>query len=115
MLYTVLEPHPTSWEPLTLEIDLSRLLETSHCPAVALLLLVLRDLAGKRLPLGFATHRGMGEVTIKQVTITPFHTSPPLNQLGQVTVSAQDLGSVPREVKAAWEAWVTHNRAEVPA
>jgi CRISPR/Cas system CSM-associated protein Csm3 (group 7 of RAMP superfamily) len=34
-----------------------------------LLLLVLRDLAENRLPLGFATNRGMGEVEIEKIEI----------------------------------------------
>ncbi len=87
MLYTVLEPHRTEWDPLELEVDLGRLRDTERLPAVALLLLVLRDLAQGRLPLGFATHRGMGSVEVKSVTITPQNVEAPLDGLGGVTVS----------------------------
>lgn len=115
MLYTVLEPHRASWEPLHLEIDLSRLAEASQGPATALLLLVLRDLAQGRLPLGFAAHRGMGAVAIEKVTIAPHHAMPPLDQVGQVTLSASGLAGVPAEVNAAWKEWISRNRREVPA
>ena len=63
-LFSVLKPSPTlKWDNLNLSIDLSRFStkETKHC-ALMLMLLVLRDFAENRLPLGFATNRGMGEV-----------------------------------------------------
>jgi CRISPR/Cas system CSM-associated protein Csm3 (group 7 of RAMP superfamily) len=106
MLYTVLEPHRAEWELLELEVDLGRLRDAERLPAVALLLLVLRDLAQGRLPLGFATHRGMGAVEVKSVTITPQNVEAPLVGLGGVTVSNHGLANVPPALNQAWRNWI---------
>lgn len=68
-LYSVLQPTPDiTWEDITLTLDLSRVPgEATRKRCLMLLLLVLRDFAENRLPLGFATNRGMGEV--KDVSI----------------------------------------------
>ncbi|MFO0878142.1 MAG: RAMP superfamily CRISPR-associated protein [Gemmataceae bacterium] len=106
MLYTVIEPHRAEWEPLELEIDLGRLGDAERLPAVALLLLVLRDLAQGRLPLGFATHRGMGEVEVTSVRIMPREVEAPLDGLRGVTVSKQGLANVPAALNQAWQRWI---------
>lgn len=106
MLYSVLEPHRVEWEPLELEVDLGRLRDTERLPAVALLLVVLRDLAQGRLPLGFATHRGMGAVEVKSVTITPQNVEASLDGLGGVTVSNHGLANVPAALNQAWPSWI---------
>jgi CRISPR/Cas system CSM-associated protein Csm3 (group 7 of RAMP superfamily) len=106
MLYTVLEPHRAEWEPLELEVNLRRLRDAEELPAVALLLVVLRDLAQGRLPLGFATHRGMGAVEVKSVTITPQSADAPLDGLGSVTVSNHGLANVPPALNQAWRRWI---------
>src|SRR5262249_31650093 len=106
MLYTVLEPHQAKWEPLELEVDLGRLRDTERLPAVALLLLVLRDLAQARFPLGFATHRGMGAVEVRSVTITPQNADAPMDGLGVVTVSNRGLANVPAPLNAVWRTWI---------
>lgn len=72
-LFHVLEPgwekKSAGWEPLELELDLHRLDgEDRRKRALALLWLLLRDLAEGQIPLGFATHRGMGAITVEQVT-----------------------------------------------
>jgi CRISPR/Cas system CSM-associated protein Csm3 (group 7 of RAMP superfamily) len=106
MLYTVLEPHRAEWELLELEVDLMRLRDTERLPAVALLLVVLRDLAQGRLPLGLATHRGMGAVEVKSVTITPQNVEASLDGLGGVTVSNHGLANVPAALNQAWRSWI---------
>lgn len=69
-LYSVLAPAAdTGWDCLKLSLDFSRLPDASRRPAFVLLLLVLRDLVENRIPLGFATTRGMGEVEIENITI----------------------------------------------
>jgi CRISPR/Cas system CSM-associated protein Csm3 (group 7 of RAMP superfamily) len=115
MLYTVLEPHGVEWEPLCLEIDLARLSMAERVPAVALLLLVLRDLAQGRLPLGFATHRGMGAVVVDSAALTAHQTEPPLDRLQGVTVAANGLAGVPSELNAAWQDWIKRKASEVAA
>ncbi|MGW4031657.1 RAMP superfamily CRISPR-associated protein [Streptomyces sp. NPDC004838] len=72
-LFSVLEPTRTSWEPLTLTVDPARLDAhggmVGHA-AMFLFLLVLRDLAEGRIPLGWGTNRGMGDITVDAVTLT---------------------------------------------
>jgi len=69
-LYSVLQPTvKIGWDDICLTLDLSRFRKADGSPdeslqkkSLMLLLLVLRDFAENRLPLGFATNRGMGEV-----------------------------------------------------
>jgi CRISPR/Cas system CSM-associated protein Csm3 (group 7 of RAMP superfamily) len=68
-LYSVLEPHAVEWEPIRLSIDLTRL-GTYRDTALALLLLVLRDLKHGRIPLGGMVTRGFGDVHVDEVTLT---------------------------------------------
>lgn len=79
-LFSVLQPSATvKWNDICLTLDFSRLFlkneetevkERQKHLALMLLLLVLRDFAENRLPLGFATNRGMGEVEVEKVEIT---------------------------------------------
>jgi hypothetical protein len=118
MLYTVLEPHRTEWEPLTLEVNLQRLPNDLQLPGLALLLLVIRDLAHDRLPLGFATHRGMGTVCVEKVEIIGVDLPDSLQALGQVTLPGGRLSELPaglrQEMNRAWQQWIAQNQ-EVPA
>lgn len=67
-LYSVLQPTATiGWQDICLTLDLSRLPADKKLKSLMLLLLVLRDFAENRLPLGFATNRGMGEVIVKEI------------------------------------------------
>jgi CRISPR/Cas system CSM-associated protein Csm3 (group 7 of RAMP superfamily) len=119
MLYAVLEPHRTEWEPLTLEVDLRRLPDALHLPGMALLLLVIRDLAQGRLPLGFATHRGMGAVCVERVEVTGRDLPKDLQALSNVNLSSGRLVDLPASLRQAlnqaWQQWIEHNRLEVRA
>jgi CRISPR/Cas system CSM-associated protein Csm3 (group 7 of RAMP superfamily) len=77
-LYGVLQPTAQiSWQDICLMLDLSRIPvhkkadgsmdDSLRKKCLMLLLLVLRDFAENRLPLGFATNRGMGEVIVKEI------------------------------------------------
>ncbi len=118
MLYSVLEPHRTEWEPLTLEVNLQRLPDKLQLPGLALLLLVVRDLANDRLPLGFATHRGMGTVCVEKVEIIGVDLPDSLQALGQVTLPGGRFSELPaglrQEMNRAWQQWIAQNQ-EVPA
>jgi CRISPR/Cas system CSM-associated protein Csm3 (group 7 of RAMP superfamily) len=115
MLYTLLEPHRTEWEPLTLEMNLQRLPCELQLPAIALLLLVVRDLANDRLPLGFATHRGIGTVSVELVGVD---LPKPLAQLGHVVLPGGRLNELPADLRQtmnrAWRQWIADNQG-VPA
>lgn len=114
MLYTVLEPHHTVWEPLTLEVNLQRLPNDLQLPGLALLLLVIRDLANDRLPLGFATHRGMGTVQVTGLDIQGHDLEGDLVTLEQIQIHNGKLQNLPDVLTTAWKQWVTPN-PEVPA
>jgi CRISPR/Cas system CSM-associated protein Csm3 (group 7 of RAMP superfamily) len=66
-LYTVLEPHGVTWEPIRLELDLGRIPAECRHASIALLLFLLRDLVEGRLPLGFGTNRGLGAVEVERI------------------------------------------------
>ncbi|MEZ6141678.1 MAG: RAMP superfamily CRISPR-associated protein [Zavarzinella sp.] len=112
MLYTVLEPHCTQWEPLTLEVNLQRLPDKELLPAIALLLLVVRDLANDRLPLGFATHRGMGTVQVTGLTIEAQGLEGDLAPLTEIQLVDGKFHNLPEKLKTAWSDWANQ---EVPA
>jgi CRISPR/Cas system CSM-associated protein Csm3 (group 7 of RAMP superfamily) len=114
MLYTVLEPHGTTWEPLNLELNLLRLPSELQLPALALLLLVMRDLANDRLPLGFATHRGMGTVCVENVDIRGVDLPASLQGFTALTLQNGRISDVPadlrRDLNSAWQLWIYQNQ-----
>jgi CRISPR/Cas system CSM-associated protein Csm3 (group 7 of RAMP superfamily) len=110
MLYTVLEPHRTAWEPIRLEINFYRLPQDRQPAAAALLLLVLRDLAQDRIPLGFATHRGMGTIRVTNVSFAINTLDGTLAKLAQVRLENGQLLNVPEEIKQAWQQWIRQAR-----
>lgn len=67
-LYSVLAPHNIKWEPIRMTLDFRRCRGMER-KCLMLLLLVFRDFAENRLPLGFATNRGMGEVKVKSIKV----------------------------------------------
>ncbi|MHB1557392.1 MAG: RAMP superfamily CRISPR-associated protein [Isosphaeraceae bacterium] len=109
-LYTVLEPHRAEWEPIRLTVDLGRLAEPHRLPAVALLLLILRDLVQARVPFGFATHRGMGAVKVSSITIDLRGTDDVLAALGgTIYEKGQPTGvlTIARgALNQSWQAWI---------
>jgi CRISPR/Cas system CSM-associated protein Csm3 (group 7 of RAMP superfamily) len=110
-LYTVLEPHGVAWEPLRLRIDPGRLkrFDYQH-EGLALLLLVLRDLVGGRVPLGFATHRGMGAVEITSIVFRATNCEEPLSQLHGIELAAGDIAGLPQalitKLDGRWQTWL---------
>jgi CRISPR/Cas system CSM-associated protein Csm3 (group 7 of RAMP superfamily) len=69
LLFSAIEPWDLSWDRLRIEVDRSRLPEEVREPCLALLLLVVRDLALGRLPLGWATRRGYGAIVVREVRL----------------------------------------------
>ncbi|MBY0523611.1 MAG: hypothetical protein K2R98_09430 [Gemmataceae bacterium] len=116
MLYSVLEPHRVAWEPLTLELDLERLPEALHEAAIALVLLVVRDLAQHRLPLGFGTNRGMGSVQVDSVQLNGEGLPESLAALNNITLPNGRLGELPTGIRdrlnRAWQVWIARPRQE---
>ena len=108
-LYSVLEPHGVAWEPIRIEIDPTRL-PGCECEGLALLLLVMRDLAGGKLPLGFATHRGMGAIAIDDVSFQAAGCAAPFVGLDGVSLPGGRLEGLPAAVRSelntAWKNWL---------
>lgn len=91
-LYKVLEPHAVAWEPIRLTLDLARLNDADRVPAVMCLLLALRDLVNGRLPLGFATNRGMGAIEVIAVEIAANNAGREFEELTDVRLVDGKLG-----------------------
>ena len=119
LLYSTLEPTNVRWEPIALTLDLERLernvanYETgSSEAAIALLLLVLRDLMAGRIPLGYGTNRGMGAIAIERIR---FEDSSLPEELAALRgIKLQHTGDfqrlidpeVMRSLQKAWTNWI---------
>lgn len=113
-LYANFEPFNIPWEPIELSIDFDRLADSNtQLAGVTLLLLLLRDMANKRIPLGYGTHRGLGTLTLTQAELTfSSHESIPDPLRGKhmtltdlITLSDLD-NAVCHELNQAWSDWL---------
>lgn len=115
-LYSVLEPWGEAWSPCQLALDLARLPESLTQPAVVLLLMLLRDLAAQRLPIGFAGNRGMGEVRITQIELAGATERAGLGA-EPLTLPNGDLSAVPQNLRKSltetWQAWLEEERGQL--
>jgi CRISPR/Cas system CSM-associated protein Csm3 (group 7 of RAMP superfamily) len=68
MLYSNLEPFDIDWSEIDLMVNLDRL-ANQKLPAIALLLLLLRDLYQQRIPLGYGVNRGMGSIKVESIQV----------------------------------------------
>ncbi|CAB1127817.1 conserved protein of unknown function [Candidatus Hydrogenisulfobacillus filiaventi] len=106
LLYDVLEPHRMKWKPWRLQLDLARLPQLEQ-PALALLLLVLDDVAAGRVGIGFGTQRGHGVVRIRRVTVEPVPEDWPGRpkwEAGSAVI--RELPSEVRDwLRRGWETW----------
>lgn len=117
ILFSALEPLGESWGPLQLTLDLDRLPKELHLPAVALMLLLLRDLAGERIPFGYGSNRGLGSLKATGFVLNGRGLDGGLAGLaGKHTVGTDLAGLAPETLKAldeAWKAWVKSVPREV--
>lgn len=110
LLYSALEPLGLQWEPLHLRLDLGRLSSRYPAlakPAVALLLLVLRDLNAKRIPLGFGGNRGYGEVNVRNIRFTGPQTTEWawLDKVSLADLPVQKNVSL-KDLEIEWQKWI---------
>ena len=119
MLYSTLEPIGFEWEPIVLELDLSSKSIPKH-EAIALILLVLRDMMLSKIPLGYATNRGMGAIAVDSINITGTGLAEELAALADVKLENSNLNNLSRELldtlTASWKAWIdsqTNHQTEV--
>ncbi|HEY5137968.1 MAG TPA: RAMP superfamily CRISPR-associated protein [Methylococcales bacterium] len=115
MLYSVLEPMGITWEPIRLTVDLPRIQERKpakcrQLEGIALLFLVLRDLATEKIPLGYGTNRGMGAVRITKVHIQGQGLTEELSALAEIDLTAGLLTALDETVRKtlnqAWSEWI---------
>ena len=112
-LYSVLEPMGIEWSPLELTLDLDRLkrdTDDNYLPRIALLFLVLRDLMNRRIPIGFGTNRGMGDLEIEKITVKGMRNLAELGDFKNITLDHQDLSQRNTEflqqLTTAWQTWI---------
>lgn len=111
LLFTVMEPHAVAWEPIHLTLDVGRLPARDHRAAVTLLLLLVRDLADGRMPLGYGVNRGMGAIAVDRVRVRSRGLPADLAPLAGLDLDRGDLTQLPAELRstldAAWQSWLT--------
>ncbi|WP_448573215.1 RAMP superfamily CRISPR-associated protein [Trichothermofontia sp.] len=116
MLYSVLEPIGVDWQPIGIHLDLERLKkygEDHIKPAIALLLLVLRDFADRKIPIGYGTNRGMGTVEVIEITMncSPIEGLPGIE--GETTIASDLCGvndQVLSDLTTVWQTWIAQNQ-----
>ncbi len=117
-LYSTLEPMGFAWEPIRLTLDLGWLSHKAVDPSLAmagtaLLLLLLRDLAAGRIPLGYGVNRGMGAIQINRIQIQGYGLVESLNLLEQQTLTAGQLSALPeaflQTLNQHWQTWVNQH------
>ena len=117
-LYSVLEPHGVAWEPIRLTLDLSRLPdEDRRKQSVMCMLLVLRDFAAGRIPLGHGANRGMGGVEMTSLKINPRDCQGInwLKETGGVAFSGGKLvipAALQSDLNDTWRAWLHRQTGE---
>lgn len=104
LLFSVLEPHGIDWEPMRLSVDLARLPAARRQAAVALLVLLIGDLREGRIPLGYATNRGMGAVCVESVEVRGGRA------LGLEATPGPDLDLLRKTARDGWARWLHEAR-----
>jgi CRISPR/Cas system CSM-associated protein Csm3 (group 7 of RAMP superfamily) len=115
MLYSTLEPIGFDWEPIVLELNLSSKSIPKY-EAIALVLLVLRDMMLSKIPLGYATNRGMGAIAVDSIEITGTGLAPELTALADVTLENSNLNPLSPELlntlTASWTTWIKKEKVQ---
>lgn len=118
LLFSELQPTGITWEPLRLHVDLEALQQKGLAgPAVALVLLLVRDLWEHRIPIGTKTNRGFGSIAVTRVRFTIDGTAPGLEGLHECDVE-KTLNGVPdatlQHLQERWGAWIDREISEAP-
>lgn len=116
MLYSVLEPIGVEWGKIAIHLDLERLKKYDSekvQAAIALLLLVLRDFADRKIPIGYGTNRGMGTVEVQEMKLdcTPIEGLPEIEEKTIITPDLLNLGEeILNPLNTAWQHWINSNK-----
>lgn len=109
-LYSNLEPMGVTWQPICLQLNLNRLQESLRLAGIALIFLILRDIADNRIPLGYGTNRGMGSIKVINVNITGRHLDDYLKLLESVILKDGNIAELNPELlnilNQAWKEWI---------
>jgi CRISPR/Cas system CSM-associated protein Csm3 (group 7 of RAMP superfamily) len=118
MLYSVLEPIGVEWETIGIHLDLNRLEmhKTDYLyPTIALLFLVLRDFANRKIPIGYGTNRGMGTVEVTEIGMQCSRIDG-LETLETLRTLAPDLSNLNEGLlnvlTKAWIEWIDNNQQQ---
>jgi CRISPR/Cas system CSM-associated protein Csm3 (group 7 of RAMP superfamily) len=112
-LFSALEPTRQTFDPIKFSLDLNRIPENLTRPVLALVLLLLRDMAKSRIPIGFGTNRGLGEIVVTDIS---FATDSLPNDLQQVLHGVafdavlQFRGKAIQSLEMDWRNWVESGR-----
>ena len=108
LLFSVLEPAAADWEPMRLSLDTRRVPgggnQNGQDLALALLLLVLRDLADGWLAVGFGGTRGRGAVGVSGIAFSGSELPPPWADLCGRTLE-ELIADPPDAVSRAFASW----------
>ncbi len=124
MLYSVLEPIGVDWDAIGIRLDIAQLKKIEAIkkkedsqspsvlkPAIALLLLVLRDFANRKIPIGYGTNRGMGTVEVTAMTLDGAQLDDLEGLSGEQSITP-DLSSLGEplldELTEAWQDWIAY-------
>jgi len=114
MLFSLLEPHQVKWEPLNFDLDGTRLPNNLLRPAITLILMLIRELTSKRLPLGFGTRRGMGELKVNTVKISGTNLPDDLKFLLDKTLVNGNISELAKEdlkvLSNSWKEWLNQKQ-----
>jgi hypothetical protein len=118
MLYSVLEPIGVEWETIGIHLDLNRLEmhKTDYLyPTIALLFLVLRDFANRKIPIGYGTNRGMGTVEVTEIGMQCSRIDG-LETLETLKTLSPDLSNLNEGLlnvlTKAWIEWIDNNQQQ---
>lgn len=117
-LYSNLEPMNLEWELIRMRLDLERLSEDRLVkPAIALLLLLIRDFSKERIPIGFGANRGLGSVRVHNVVLEGKNLPKGLERFNKSCVLGEGdllaLGAgVLGHLEEAWQGWIEQAKQE---
>ncbi|MCA9169477.1 MAG: hypothetical protein KDB23_17515 [Planctomycetales bacterium] len=111
LLFNVLEPRAVEWEPIRFNVNLDVLPDDDQLvsASLTLLILVLRDFELGKIPIGFGTNRGMGDIETAgaEIQVSGVADDHPLAHFKQVESFA--LNKLPRELqqpmKQHWQSY----------
>jgi CRISPR/Cas system CSM-associated protein Csm3 (group 7 of RAMP superfamily) len=110
-LYSNLELMGVTWQPIRLQLNLTRLREL-QLAGIALILLILRDLADNHIPLGYGTNRGMGSIKVTNIMINGCNLDDSLKFLENVILPNGNIAGLNEDEKPlktlndAWIDWI---------